>query len=42
MLDMPMDIPVVLALHGFAVMLLGIPFFIGAALFDKLGERAPA
>lgn len=35
------DIPLILALHGFAVMLLGVPFFIGAALFDKLAERQP-
>lgn len=33
------DIPLVLALHGFAVMLIGVPFVIGAALFDKLAER---
>jgi hypothetical protein len=39
MLDMPTNIPLILALHGFAVMLLGIPFAIGAAMFDKLAER---
>ncbi len=36
------DIPIVLALHGFAVMALGIPFAIGAALFDKLAEQDAA
>jgi hypothetical protein len=33
------DIPLALAMHGFAVMAIGVPFAIGAALFDKLAER---
>lgn len=41
-LAIPLAVPLVLALHALAVMLIGVPFVIGAALFDKMAERERA